>query len=249
MVVKEPNGTVLSYTCDPFGRITKVQVIKKGTFTQLPTVCVNSRTGVNAKFTPVFNVVRVPEINAEDDNRKVIQVYDLVGLTVQGYVGGKPYYGKIYYENDIKFAGVQGTGRPVRVYDTKSASIEGSQQSVTGDSVRIVGADSELITPAPAEPVETTQTIDIAPRIQTQTPAPTPAPTPTPSTTPTPTPAPAPAPAPSPSPSPPPSSPGGGGVWWLLINIKTNHLSYGRKEKLVDTGYKYHEWYDNFWWD
>ena len=172
-------------------------------------MCVNSRTGVNAKFTPVFNVVRVPEINAEDDNRKVIQVYDLVGLTIQGYVGGKPYYGKIYYENDIKFAGVQGTGRPVRVYDTKSASIEGSQQSVTGDSVRIVGADSELITPAPAEPVETTQTIDIAPRIQTQTPAPTPAPTPTPSTTPTPTPAPAP--APSPSPSPPPSSPGGGG--------------------------------------
>ena len=211
VVVKEPNGTVLSYTCDPFGRITKVQVVKKGTFTQLPTVCVNSRTGVNAKFTPVFNVVRVPEINAEDDNRKVIQVYDLVGLTIQGYVGGKPYYGKIYYENDIKFAGVQGTGRPVRVYDTKSASIEGSQQSVTGDSVRIVGADSELITPAPAEPVETTQTIDIAPRIQTQTPAPTPAPTPTPSTTPTPTPAPAPAPAPSPSPSPPPSSPGGGG--------------------------------------
>ena len=78
--------------------------MKKGTFTQLPTVCVNSRTGVNAKFTPVFNVVRVPEINAEDDNRKVIQVYDLVGLTIQGYVGGKPYYGKIYYENDIKFA-------------------------------------------------------------------------------------------------------------------------------------------------
>lgn len=193
-LVHEPNGTVLSYSCDSFGRITKVQVIQRGTFTELPTVCIDSRTGVNARFTPIFNVVRVPEIEP-DENRKVVQVYDLVGLTVQGYVGGKPYYGKVYYENDIKFAGVQGTGRPVRVYDTKSASIEGSQQSVTGDSVRIVGADSNLITPAP---VETTQTIDIAPRITT-----TETTTPTPSTTPTPT--------PSPSPSPPPSSPSTGG--------------------------------------
>jgi len=196
VVVKEPNGTVLSYTCDSFGRITRVQVLQTGTFTQLPTVCVNSRTGVNARFTPVFNVVRVPEIEP-DENRKVVQVYDLVGLTVQGYVGGKPYYGKIYYENDIKFAGVQGTGRPVRVYDTKSASIAGSEQRVVGDSTRIVGGfeGTDLVTPAP---VETTQTIDIAPRITTtETTTPTPTPTPTP--------------APSPSPSPPPSSPSTGG--------------------------------------
>ena len=47
----------------------------------------NTKTGVNATFTPVFNVVRDPirTTVAKD----IVQVFDLVGLNVNGYVGGK----------------------------------------------------------------------------------------------------------------------------------------------------------------
>lgn len=119
---EQTNGTVLSYRCDPFGKINSVQVVKGGNFTEVPTICIQSDTGLNAKFIPVFEIIRdplVPEVEKD-----VVQVYDLVGLNVNGYVGGKPYYGNVYFENGIKFAGTQNTGgTPIRVYDTRQESI------------------------------------------------------------------------------------------------------------------------------
>ena len=86
-----------------------------------------SDTGVNATFTPVFDIIRdpLPEVAAPDD---VVQVYDLVGLNINGYVDGKAYYGNVYFSEGVKYAGTQQTGGAVvRVYDT-------IQESVTGGS-------------------------------------------------------------------------------------------------------------------
>ena len=125
------NGAVLDYTCDSFGRIKEVKVLNPGTgFVAYPTiemvtptVDVVVPTGVNASFIPVFEVVRDPiEIPPE----KIIQVTDLVGLKQTGYVDGRPYYGAVYYEDGVKFAGYFKTvGTPVQVYDTLQESIEG----------------------------------------------------------------------------------------------------------------------------
>ena len=153
---EELNGTVLSYQCDPFGRIRQVQVVRGGTFSEYIRICIKTKTGANVELTPVFEVIRDPLfVEQEQDLRRVVQVYDLVGLSVQGYVDGRPYYGRVYFENDQKFAGVPGTGRPVPVYNTKTESINRSVSTTRGDSVRIVGADEGI--------AQTTPTVDIAP--------------------------------------------------------------------------------------
>ena len=98
---KEPNGTVLSYQCDPFGRIRQVQVVRGGSFSEYIRICIHSKTGVNVELIPVFDIIRDPLFAEKEETlRNVVQVYDLVGLTVQGYVDGKPYYGRVYYDNE-----------------------------------------------------------------------------------------------------------------------------------------------------
>lgn len=119
----EGNGTILSYQCNPFGKISKVDVVSGGLFTELPTICLHSLTGINAEFVPVLEVIRDPILPVEKE--KVVQVYDLVGLNVNGYIDGKLYYGKIYFDQGVKFAGTPNTGgKVVRVYDTRVESIQ-----------------------------------------------------------------------------------------------------------------------------
>ena len=98
------NGTVLSYSCDPFGKIRSVSVDKGGRFTELPQIRMNTETGFNATFVPNFDIVRDPQ-PVEPVITDVVQVYDLVGLNINGYVDGKPYYGNVYYVNGIRYAG------------------------------------------------------------------------------------------------------------------------------------------------
>jgi hypothetical protein len=96
--------------------------VNGGNFTEVPRVCIESDTGLNAQFIPVFRVIRDPLI--PEVAKDVVQVYDLVGLNVNGYVDGKPYYGNVYYQNGIKFAGSPNTGgTPIRVYNTRQESI------------------------------------------------------------------------------------------------------------------------------
>ena len=87
-----------------------------------------SDTGVNASFTPVFDIIRDPLTPEVALPNEVVQVYDLVGLNNNGYVDGKAYYGNVYFSEGVKYAGTQQTGSAVvRVYDT-------IQDSVTGGS-------------------------------------------------------------------------------------------------------------------
>ena len=205
------NGTVLSYNCDPFGKIKSVSVDKGGRFTELPQIRMNTETGVNATFVPNFDIIRDPQ-PVEPVLTDVVQVFDLVGLNINGYVDGKPYYGNVYYVNGIRYAGTSAktSGTNIIVYDTQLASIQKRQ---------IEGS----IAPSQIEETETRQyTIEAisSPSRGSYSTTPTSAPSTTPATsTPSTTPASGggyttpstPAPAPTTPSTPAPSTPSGGG--------------------------------------
>jgi hypothetical protein len=115
------NGAVLQPVFGPFGTVEEVKVLNPGLgFTEYPNLRLISETGVNASFRPVFEVVRDPIVLPE----KLIQVTDLVGLKQTGYVDGRAYYGAVYYEDGVRYAGFYETvGDLVQVYDTLQESI------------------------------------------------------------------------------------------------------------------------------
>ena len=219
------NGTVLSYNCDPFGKIKSVSVDKGGRFTELPQIRMNTETGINATFVPNFDVIRDPEpIDPVITQEDLVQVFDLVGLNINGYIDGKPYYGNVYYVNGIRYAGTsaQTSGTNIIVYDTRLASLQ--KRLVVKPVSTVSTADLE-------EPVTETETREdtveaiSSPTRGSYSTTPTSAPsttptTSTPSTTPasggtysapaTPTPAPSSTPS-TPAPSTPSPSSGGGG--------------------------------------
>ena len=220
------NGTVLSYNCDPFGKIKSVSVNKGGRFTELPQIRMNTETGINAAFVPNFDIIRDPQpIDPVITQEDLVQVFDLVGLNINGYIDGKPYYGNVYYVNGIRYAGTsaQTSGTNIIVYDTRLASVQ-KRLDVVKPVSTVSTADLE-------EPVTETETREdtveaiSSPTRGSYSTTPTSAPsttptTSTPSTTPasggtysapaTPTPAPSSTPS-TPAPSTPSPSGGGGG--------------------------------------
>lgn len=55
IVVDPPKGVKIEYTCNTQGRLEKVEVIQPGIgFTKIPTITINTTTGVNAVLRPVF---------------------------------------------------------------------------------------------------------------------------------------------------------------------------------------------------
>ena len=123
IVIEPSNGAQLDYVCDPFGRISSITVVNPGLgFTSLPVIDIISSTGINFSATPVLKPVRDP-IGVEED--KLIQVTDLVGLKQTGYLRGRAYYGAVFFENGVKYAGYYRTaGDLVQVYDTLQESID-----------------------------------------------------------------------------------------------------------------------------
>ena len=206
IVIEPANGTRLSYNCDPFGKIKSVKILRAGNFTSSPNIMMKSDTGLNARFTPVFDVIRDP-LPVEPIISDIVQVFDLVGLNINGYVGGKEYYGNVYFKNGVKFAGTTAkSGTDIRVFETREASISGVDVPVT----RVQRVEEDIVTT-----VSTTDVITADPDVtQPTTPTTTVSPESTPTTTPTSSPTPSP--APDPTPYTPPStdsgsSSGGGG--------------------------------------
>jgi len=207
IVVEPANGTQLSYVCEPFGKISGVKILKAGNFTDLPTIRMKTKTGVNAAFTPVFDVVRDP-VPIEPVISDIVQVFDLVGLNVNGFIGGKEYYGNVYFENGVKFAGTSAkSGTDIRVFETREASISGVNVPVA----RVQRVDEEISAPTVTTDVITAEPDVVEPSTFTTAPAPTADPTPTSTPTTTPTIDPTPSPAPDPTPYTPPDTGGGGG--------------------------------------
>ena len=125
LTVTPNNGTVLSYKCDPFGKIRSVSVDKGGNFTELPQIRMDTETGLNASFIPFFDIVRDPKTPRPFNQSELVQVYHLVGLNVNGDVAGKEYYGNVYFVEGTKYAGTTtGDGTDVRVYDTRLESVQ-----------------------------------------------------------------------------------------------------------------------------
>ena len=207
IVIEPANGTQLSYVCEPFGKISGVKILKAGNFTDLPTIRMKTKTGVNAAFTPVFDVVRDP-VPVEPVISDIVQVFDLVGLNVNGFIGGKEYYGNVYFENGVKFAGTSAkSGTDIRVFETREASISGVNVPVA----RVQRVDEEISAPTVTTDVITAEPDVVEPSTFTTAPAPTVDPTPTSTPTTTPTSDPTPSPAPEPTPYTPPDTGGGGG--------------------------------------
>ena len=88
-----------------------------------PKIIVRGRgTGISYKGIPVMRAVIDPI--GVDPNR-LIQVTDLPGLKRTGYYDGKPYYGAVFYEDGVRFAGYYDTpGQKVQIYDTLQESID-----------------------------------------------------------------------------------------------------------------------------
>ena len=207
IVIEPANGTQLSYVCEPFGKISGVKILKAGNFTDLPTIRMKTKTGVNAAFTPVFDVVRDP-VPVEPVISDIVQVFDLVGLNVNGFIGGKEYYGNVYFENGVKFAGTSAkSGTDIRVFETREASISGVNVPVA----RVQRVDEEISAPTVTTDVITAEPDVVEPSTFTTAPAPTVDPTPTSTPTTTPTIDPTPSPASDPTPYTPPDTGGGGG--------------------------------------
>ena len=191
IVIEPANGTQLSYTVEPFGKISSVKVLQAGNFTELPTIRMRTNTGLNASFTPVFDIVRDP-LPVEPVAKDIVQVFDLVGLNVNGYVGGKEYYGNVYFKDGVKFAGTSTkSGTNIRVFESREASISGVNVPVA----RTIRSDTTLDT----RTTTVTDVITAEPETDESTTFQT---APAPSHTPSPTPSPAPAPSPRPAPAP-----------------------------------------------
>ena len=215
------NGSVLSYDLDPFGKIKSVSVNKGGRFTELPRIKMNTETGLNAAFVPNFSIIRDPQpVDPVITQEDLVQVFDLVGLNINGYIDGKPYYGNVYYVNGIRYAGTsaQTSGTNIIVYDTRLASLQKRLDTVstvtTGDveepvtEIETREDTVEAISSPSRGSYSTTPTS--APSTTTSTPSTTPASGGTYSSPATPTPAPSSTPS-TPAPSTPSPSSGGGG--------------------------------------
>ena len=217
------NGSALSYDLDPFGKIKSVSVNKGGRFTELPRIKMNTETGLNAAFVPNFSIIRDPQpVDPVITQEDLVQVFDLVGLNINGYIDGKPYYGNVYYVNGIRYAGTsaQTSGTNIIVYDTRLASLQKRLDVVstvtTGDveepvtEIETREDTVEAISSPSRGSYSTTPTSAPSTTPTTSTPSTTPASGGTYSAPATPTPAPSSTPS-TPAPSTPSPSSGGGG--------------------------------------
>ncbi len=138
IVIEPSNGAELSYDCDTFGRPTKINVDRPGFFVQPPEIRIITETGIPPVFRPQFEVIIDP-IGVPDD--QLIQVTDLPGIKRTGFVNGRSYFGAVYYEDGLKFAGFFATvGEPVRVYDTLQESID-TQVTTPPSAIQRQGTD------------------------------------------------------------------------------------------------------------
>jgi len=204
LVVTPDNGARLTYNCDSFGRIRSVNIVSRGCYSELPTITMRSTTGFNASFVPLFSVTRDPEVPEEIPTTGVVQVFDLVGLTLQGYVDGTEYYGNTFFEAGVKYAGNRNTG--IIVYETRAQSIGAAPVEVTTTPDTDVTETFATPTPTTTDVTTPTVTPDVrpAPTIAAPTPPPPSVSSPTAPSTPPP-------PPPSPAAPPPPPPSGGGG--------------------------------------
>tara|TARA_B100000029_G_scaffold455610_1_gene482991 strand:- start:1307 stop:5860 length:4554 start_codon:yes stop_codon:yes gene_type:complete len=125
IVIEPSNGAEAKLVCGPFGSIPEIIVTKPGRgFTTYPDIYIASSTGIRVPLVPTFRIIRTP-VDPTIRPEELLQVTDLAGIKKTGYYNGKPYYGAVFYENGIKYAGWYETpGQLVQIYDTLQESID-----------------------------------------------------------------------------------------------------------------------------
>ena len=125
IVIEPSNGAEAKLVCGPFGSIPEIIVTKPGRgFTIYPDIYIASSTGIRVPLVPTFRITRTP-VDPTIRPEELLQVTDLAGIKKTGYYNGKPYYGAVFYENGIKYAGWYETaGQPIQIYDTLQESID-----------------------------------------------------------------------------------------------------------------------------
>ena len=136
------HGTVLEPICGPFGKLTGVNVVKRGSpWTSWPNIRIESDTGNGATFLPIFSHERVDPFFPTVDVEDLIQVTDLAGLKKTGYYDGRAYYGAVFYEDGVRYAGYyKTTGQKVQIYDTMQESID-AQVTTRPSAIQRSGTD------------------------------------------------------------------------------------------------------------
>ena len=134
-------GYKFTPVCDNFGRIKEIITTPPPNLPAVPFVPqieIVSPTGLNAELVPEFDFVVVPPtIELEG----IIQVTDLAGIKQTGYYNGKPYYGAVYFENGIKYAGWYETaGQLIQIYDTLQESID-ARVTTPASAIQRQGSD------------------------------------------------------------------------------------------------------------
>ena len=138
-MVEDPNDPLLDSPDAP-----KLPPAPNG-FRSYPSIIVRGRgTGISYKGIPVMKTVLDPI--GVDPNR-LIQVTDLPGLKQTGYYDGKPYYGAVFYENGIRYAGYYDTpGQKVQIYDTMQESID-AEVTTPPSAIQRSGTDTNSNNP------------------------------------------------------------------------------------------------------
>ena len=108
-------------------------------YREYPQIIVRGRgTGIGYKGIPRMKAVLDP---IGVDPKRLIQVTDLPGLKQTGYYEGKPYYGAIFYENGVSYAGYYDTpGQKVQIYATLQESID-AQVTTPPSAIQRQGTD------------------------------------------------------------------------------------------------------------
>jgi len=103
-------------------------------FVRRPVIRLETETGIPPTFKPQFEIVVDPVDVPEE---LLIQVTDLPGIKLNGYVNGRAYYGSVYLDDGLKFAGLfASVGEPVRVYDTLQESIDAEVTTIPSAILR-----------------------------------------------------------------------------------------------------------------
>ena len=132
------------YEVDTFGRVGEPIPVPPASstggppdlppFVRRPVIRLETETGIAPTFKPQFEIVVDPVDVPEE---LLIQITDLPGIKLNGYVNGRAYYGSVYLDDGLKFAGLfASVGEPVRVYDTLQESIDAEVTTIPSAILR-----------------------------------------------------------------------------------------------------------------
>ena len=189
------DGTSIPITTSPSGCIAIVDFPTNVNteFTSIPTLVVNTKTGVGANIIPImsFKPLFVTDTAAEERRKRPLigipSVIDCIGdnKEVVGYVNGVPYSGPYHtMSNGLKMTGATHSETDSIIYDTMEESLGQqatiSQVSNVGVTTSATLTETEvettptIVTTTPTPTMDTTNTTDTSSGTSTSTPPSTP---------------------------------------------------------------------------